>query len=281
MRSGSWPAGSSPGPARHPGPASAQQTAVKEATPMTDTDRADTEIRPFRIESRRPTWTTCGTGWPARAGPTNCPASAGTTACRSSYVRRLADYWRDGYDWRAWEARLNAYPQFTTEIDGQTHPLPARALPRAGRLAPDPHPRLAGLGRGVPGRDRPAVRPAGPRRRPGRRLPPGDPLAPRLRLLRPHPRGGLGAVPHRPGLGDADGPPRLRPLRRRRQRRRLDDQPRAGAARPRARRRAARHPDLLVPLRRPGGAGRPHPGGAARAGDAAVVLSATRCPSTP
>ncbi|MEU7894472.1 epoxide hydrolase family protein [Nonomuraea sp. NPDC049152] len=35
-------------------------------------------------------------------------------------VRRLVDHWRNGYDWRAWEARLNAYPQFTTEIDGQT-----------------------------------------------------------------------------------------------------------------------------------------------------------------
>jgi pimeloyl-ACP methyl ester carboxylesterase len=34
-------------------------------------------------------------------------------------VRHLVEYWRDGYDWRAWEARLNAYPQFTTEIDGQ------------------------------------------------------------------------------------------------------------------------------------------------------------------
>ena len=34
-------------------------------------------------------------------------------------VRRLAEYWRDRYDWRAWEAKLNAYPQFTTEIDGQ------------------------------------------------------------------------------------------------------------------------------------------------------------------
>ncbi|MFI6596945.1 epoxide hydrolase family protein [Nonomuraea sp. NPDC050536] len=31
----------------------------------------------------------------------------------------LAAYWRDRYDWRAWEARLNAHPQFTTEIDGQ------------------------------------------------------------------------------------------------------------------------------------------------------------------
>ncbi|WP_188191175.1 epoxide hydrolase family protein [Nonomuraea sp. SYSU D8015] len=34
-------------------------------------------------------------------------------------VKRLVGYWRDGFDWRAQEARLNAYPQFTTEIDGQ------------------------------------------------------------------------------------------------------------------------------------------------------------------
>ncbi|WP_431104555.1 epoxide hydrolase family protein [Roseateles noduli] len=37
-----------------------------------------------------------------------------------SLVRELADYWRDGFNWRAQEARLNALPQFTTEIDGQT-----------------------------------------------------------------------------------------------------------------------------------------------------------------
>ncbi|WP_410665891.1 epoxide hydrolase family protein [Amycolatopsis sp. lyj-84] len=35
------------------------------------------------------------------------------------YVQRLVAYWRDGYDWRKWEAKLNEYPQFTTEIDGQ------------------------------------------------------------------------------------------------------------------------------------------------------------------
>lgn len=34
-------------------------------------------------------------------------------------VRELAAYWRDGYDWRAHEARLNALPQHTTVIDGQ------------------------------------------------------------------------------------------------------------------------------------------------------------------
>jgi pimeloyl-ACP methyl ester carboxylesterase len=35
------------------------------------------------------------------------------------YVRGLAEYWRDGYDWRSWEAKLNSYDQFTTTIDGQ------------------------------------------------------------------------------------------------------------------------------------------------------------------
>jgi pimeloyl-ACP methyl ester carboxylesterase len=35
------------------------------------------------------------------------------------YVRELVDHWRNGFDWRAQEARLNAYPQFTTTIDDQ------------------------------------------------------------------------------------------------------------------------------------------------------------------
>jgi hypothetical protein len=34
-------------------------------------------------------------------------------------VRELTEYWRDSYDWRAAEERLNGYPQFVTEIDGQ------------------------------------------------------------------------------------------------------------------------------------------------------------------
>ncbi len=34
------------------------------------------------------------------------------------YLKGLAEYWRTGYDWREWEARLNRFPQFTTTIDG-------------------------------------------------------------------------------------------------------------------------------------------------------------------
>ncbi|CAM4380540.1 pimeloyl-ACP methyl ester carboxylesterase [Paenibacillus endophyticus] len=36
----------------------------------------------------------------------------------SDYVKGLAEYWMNEYDWRKHEARLNTFPQFTTAIDG-------------------------------------------------------------------------------------------------------------------------------------------------------------------
>jgi pimeloyl-ACP methyl ester carboxylesterase len=38
---------------------------------------------------------------------------------RLDYITRLVDFWRDEYDWRSVEARLNQLPQYTTLIDGQ------------------------------------------------------------------------------------------------------------------------------------------------------------------
>ena len=35
-----------------------------------------------------------------------------------TYLKGLADYWRDRYDWRAQERRLNQFDQFKTKIDG-------------------------------------------------------------------------------------------------------------------------------------------------------------------
>jgi hypothetical protein len=77
-----------------------------------------TAIRPFRIdvpeeqlaELRR---RIAATRWP----------SAELVADRSQGVqlatlRALAHYWSTEYDWRKCEARLNALPQSTTEIDG-------------------------------------------------------------------------------------------------------------------------------------------------------------------
>jgi microsomal epoxide hydrolase len=51
-----------------------------------------------------------------------------------AYLRQLVEYWRDEYDWRATEARLNALGNFTTEIDGaRIHFIHARS-PEQGAL---------------------------------------------------------------------------------------------------------------------------------------------------
>jgi pimeloyl-ACP methyl ester carboxylesterase len=52
----------------------------------------------------------------------------------ADYLRALAQRWRTGFDWRAQEAALNAFPQFTTTIDGQNiHFLHVRS-PEPGAL---------------------------------------------------------------------------------------------------------------------------------------------------
>jgi pimeloyl-ACP methyl ester carboxylesterase len=40
-----------------------------------------------------------------------------------AYLERLIPYWRDQFDWRAAEARLNRFPQYTVDLeaDGDTH----------------------------------------------------------------------------------------------------------------------------------------------------------------
>jgi hypothetical protein len=47
------------------------------------------------------------------------PGSGAHYGTSLGLVQRLVAYWRDGYDWRVFEARLNDYPNFVTEIDGQ------------------------------------------------------------------------------------------------------------------------------------------------------------------
>jgi epoxide hydrolase len=83
-------------------------------------DTADSEIRPFRVEIPQQRLDDLHgrlsrTRWAAEVPGTN-PEDYGVSL---AWVRELAEYWKDGFDWRAYEARLNSYPQFVTEIDGQ------------------------------------------------------------------------------------------------------------------------------------------------------------------
>lgn len=52
--------------------------------------------------------------------PLASPAPGWERGVPAAYLKTLADYWGDAFDWRAEEAKLNQLPQFTTLIDGQT-----------------------------------------------------------------------------------------------------------------------------------------------------------------
>lgn len=54
------------------------------------------------------------TRWP---GPS--PDGAWGYGTELGYLQQLCEYWRTEFDWRAAEARINTWPHFLTEIDGQ------------------------------------------------------------------------------------------------------------------------------------------------------------------
>lgn len=63
--------------------------------------------------------------------PSELPGTGWSRGAAPSRVRELAAYWRHHFDWRAAEARLNQFPQFTTVIDGQRiHFLHVRSAER-------------------------------------------------------------------------------------------------------------------------------------------------------
>jgi len=95
----------------------------RRVTAMTDVTTAvgtseKTEIRPFRVnvsdaelsDLRR---RVKATRWPERETVTD-----DSQGVQFATTQKLADYWATDYDWRKCEARLNALPQFITEIDG-------------------------------------------------------------------------------------------------------------------------------------------------------------------
>jgi pimeloyl-ACP methyl ester carboxylesterase len=50
--------------------------------------------------------------------PDEPPGAAWATGTSLEYVRELVAYWERKFDWRAQEARINAFPQFKVPIDG-------------------------------------------------------------------------------------------------------------------------------------------------------------------
>jgi epoxide hydrolase len=77
-----------------------------------------TDIRPFHLEIPQEQLDDLNrridmTRWPEKETVDDWSQGTPLAALQS-----LVDYWRNGYDWRRCEARLNAFGQFITEIDG-------------------------------------------------------------------------------------------------------------------------------------------------------------------
>lgn len=78
------------------------------------------DILPFRIEIPETALDDLSSRLAAARWPSASPVEDWSRGVPPAYLKELAEYWRTGFDWRAQEAHLNAFPQFVTTIDGQT-----------------------------------------------------------------------------------------------------------------------------------------------------------------
>jgi pimeloyl-ACP methyl ester carboxylesterase len=94
----------------------------KEENTMTDqnsyqaTDGAN--IRPFKVHVPESELTELRRRVQATKFPNRETVTDTTQGVQLATVQALAEYWATDYDWRKIEAKLNALPQFITEIDG-------------------------------------------------------------------------------------------------------------------------------------------------------------------
>jgi pimeloyl-ACP methyl ester carboxylesterase len=79
---------------------------------------SDTEIRPFQIDMPEGVITDLRHRIDAMRWPGQELVADRSQGVQLATLQALARYWATDYDWRRCEKRLNALPQFTTEIDG-------------------------------------------------------------------------------------------------------------------------------------------------------------------
>jgi pimeloyl-ACP methyl ester carboxylesterase len=79
---------------------------------------SETEIRPFRVDMPDDAMADLRRRIAATRWPTKELVADRSQGVQLATIQELARYWTADHDWRACEARLNALPQFKTEIDG-------------------------------------------------------------------------------------------------------------------------------------------------------------------
>jgi pimeloyl-ACP methyl ester carboxylesterase len=85
---------------------------------MTSTIETASEIQPFRLEIPEEQMADLRRRIAATRWPSKELVPDRSQGVQLALLRELARYWETDYDWRKAEEKLNALPQFTTEIDG-------------------------------------------------------------------------------------------------------------------------------------------------------------------
>ena len=87
---------------------------------MTQTPSTTAAIRPFKIEIAQADLDDLNDRLARTRLPAEAPGDDWDYGTPNHYLREMVDHWRTGFDWRAQEARMNEFPHYLTEIDGQT-----------------------------------------------------------------------------------------------------------------------------------------------------------------
>jgi Epoxide hydrolase N terminus len=85
---------------------------------MTSRVEAPTEIRPFSVDIPEEELAELRRRIAAARWPSNELVEDASQGVQLATLQELARYWETDYDWRKAEAKLNALPQFMTQIDG-------------------------------------------------------------------------------------------------------------------------------------------------------------------
>ncbi|MGW5512539.1 epoxide hydrolase family protein [Streptomyces albogriseolus] len=87
-------------------------------TPTTAGTPVSGAVRPFRAAIEQAALNDLNDRLDRTRWPDALPDAGWEYGVPVTYLRELVEYWRTDYDWRSQEERLNAFPQFLTEIDG-------------------------------------------------------------------------------------------------------------------------------------------------------------------
>src|ERR1700748_2682350 len=85
---------------------------------LTTSTGADAKVRPFRAEFADEAIADLRRRIAAWRAPEREPVDDQSQGVQLATVQDLARYWATDYAWRGCETKLNAFPQFVTEIDG-------------------------------------------------------------------------------------------------------------------------------------------------------------------